>query len=80
MDINNHEKFDNFDLFQIIKFSKYYPDYTLEELEKYISKYKDDCVAYTFYLKILIDKMKIKEAKKLIEFIETKYQIGRAHV
>lgn len=73
MDINNHEKFDNFDLFQIIKFSKYYPDYTLEELEKYISKYKDDCVAYTFYLKILIDKMKIKEAKKLIEFIETKY-------
>ena len=70
---SNSEKFNNYELFQIVKEMKYNPYYAFSEIEDYLSRFPDDCYAYSYYIKLLIDLGRFEEAFSVLDFAENTF-------
>ena len=66
----NEQYYDNYLLANIMKWFKYEPFSTMDNLEQYIEKYPLDVVAYTYYSQILIDMNDFESAQKLLDYID----------
>lgn len=65
--------YDNYMLSNIVKHHKYEPFFALDEIEDYLMKYPNDPIAYTYYIKILIDIGKFEQANTFVQFVEKKF-------
>lgn len=65
-----YKYYDNFYLDKIVKDININPYYSITQLEDYLSVFPQDYIAYTFYLKVLVDTGRFEDALSIIERIE----------
>ena len=65
-----YKYYDNFSLDKIVKVLNTNPYYALSELERYISEFPADYIAYTYYIKVLVDVGRFDDALSVVEFVE----------
>ncbi len=65
--------YDNYRLQSIIKWFKYEPFSTINNLEQYIDMYPEDVVAYIYYSQVLIDINDFELAEKVLKYIDDNY-------
>lgn len=74
---NKEQKYNSYLLHNIMKWFKYEPYSTMDNLEQYIDRYPLDVVAYIYYSQILIDMNDFETAEKVLDYIDELFPIEK---